>query len=84
MDLVPHYTSYSESALYFDTDTSLTTAFWDAVTEAEYNENVSFDDEASQFYILFKKVEFSMDWRESTSTKAKSTATLPQKHSHRP
>ncbi len=56
------YTSYSESALYFDTDTSLTTAFWDAVTEAEYNENVSFYDEASQFYILFKKVEFSMDW----------------------
>ena len=40
----------------------MTTAFWDAVTEAEYNENVSFYDEASQFYILFKKVEFSMDW----------------------
>lgn len=56
------YTSYAEAALYFDSDTSLTSAFWDALTEAEYDQDVSFDDQANQFYILFKKVEFSMDW----------------------
>lgn len=56
------YTSYAISALYFDSDTSLTNGFWQAVTEADYNEDICFDDEGSQFYLIFKKVPFTMEW----------------------
>lgn len=56
------YTSYAASALYFDFDTSLTNGFWQAVTEADYNEDICFNDKGSQFYLIFKKVPFTMEW----------------------
>lgn len=55
-------TSYASSALFFDSNTSLTADFWDALTEADYGEIVFFDDAGSQFNLIFRKLEFSMDW----------------------
>lgn len=54
--------SYSPAALYFDSNTSLTGKFWEALEQAGYGETVSFDDEGSQFWVIFQKQEFSMDW----------------------